>query len=123
MSCKVAFDFVSFITLVALEWSFNSMCVPVPLQITRNSACIVALVTFVRVFTNVLSHHVDFQIPTCNTCKLAQCASVHLFSRVYILVQLQVACSCCLIFTLIAFVQFPPNVLLDMHFEVGSLVA
>ena len=67
MSCKVAFDFVSFITLVALEWSLNSMCLHVLLQITRNRARIVALFTFVRLFSNMLSHHVDFQFTTCNT--------------------------------------------------------
>ena len=89
MFSKVAFDFVSFITLVALEWSLNSVRLHVLLQITRKSARILALVTFVRFFTNVLSHRVNFQTATCN----------------------------CLIFTLIAFVNFLPSVLLDMRFE------
>ena len=40
-----------------------------------------------------------------------------------LLVLLQVACICCLIFTLIAMVQVCPGVPLDMRFEVGSLVA
>ena len=36
--------------------------------------------------------------------------------------RLQGACICCLIFTLITIVQFPPSVRLDVPFEVGRII-
>ena len=55
---KVAFKFVSFITLVALEWSRLSVFHAVFLQITRSSASVDALGTFVRLLSCVIHHYV-----------------------------------------------------------------
>ena len=53
--------FERFITLVALEWSLPRVRPHVPLQSTRLIASIVALVTFERLLSCVLPHHVNFQ--------------------------------------------------------------
>ena len=82
MSCEVLLMLERFITLLALEWFFPSMLPHVALQNTRSSASVVALVTFERLFFEVLSHHVNFQIAKLNARILAHCASVWLFTRV-----------------------------------------
>ena len=83
--------FERFITAVALERFFPSVPPHVFLQSARRNTTIVALVTFERLFSGVLSHHVNFQITRFNARKLACCASVWLFTRVRLLVPLQVA--------------------------------
>ena len=50
--------FESLLALVALEWFFPSVLPRVFLQLVRSSTSIVALVTFERLFTGVLSHNV-----------------------------------------------------------------
>ena len=114
---------VSLVALFALEWSLPSVLPHVPLQMTRSSASVVALVTFERLLSCVLPHHVNFQFRSFNARIITKCAPVRLFTRVGLLVHLQVACLCCFIFTLIAMVIFFLSVLLDMRFEVNSLVA
>ena len=104
MFFKISLFFVSLAALFALEWSLPCVFLHVALQMTRRSASIVALVTFERLFSCVLSHRVKFQPCSCNAWILAACASVRLFSRVRPLVPLQAACLCCFIFTLIALV-------------------
>ena len=123
MACEASLLFERFITAVALEWFFPGVLPHVSLQSIRSSASIVALATFKRLFFRVLPHDVNFQIPSLNARVLACCASVWLFTRVRLLVPLQVACFCCFIFTLIAMIQLFPSVLLDMPFEVASPVA
>ena len=115
--------FERFITLVALEWFFPSVLPHVFLQLIRSSASVVALVTFERLLSCVLPHHVNFQFPSSNARIIARCAPVRLFARVRLLVPLQRACFCCFVITLIAIIQFSPGVLLDMPFEGGSSVA
>ena len=66
MYCKISFLLVSFAALVALEGSLPSVLPHVLLQITRSSASIVALVTFERLFSGVLSHYVNFQLNSLN---------------------------------------------------------
>ena len=90
MSCEAPFFFESLIALVALEWSLHSMLPHVPLKITRSRASVVALITFERLFSCVL-HHVNFQFRSFNARILAHCASMWLFTRVRLLVLLQVA--------------------------------
>ena len=53
--------FESLLALVALEWFFPSVLLHVFLQSIRSSASVVALITFERLFSGVLSHHVNFQ--------------------------------------------------------------
>ena len=57
---------VSLAALVALEWSLPRVRPHVLLQSTRSSASIVALVTFERLLSCVLHHHVNFQINSLN---------------------------------------------------------
>ena len=123
MFCKISFIWVSLVALVALEWPLPSVLPHVPLQITRRSTSIVALVTFERLFACVLQHHVDFQMNSWNAGILTCCASVWLFTRVCPLVRHKVAWLGSLIFTLIAMMQIFPGVRLDMQFEAGRLVA
>ena len=94
----------------------------VPLQIARSSASVGALVTFERLFSDVLPH-VIFQVFSSNARILAYFASVWLFTRVRHLVSLQMACFCCFVFTLIAMVYVFPGVLLDMPLEGGMITA
>ena len=82
---------VSLIALITLEQSLHSVYSHVLLQSIRSSASIVTLVTFERLFSRVLSHRVNFQFYSGNARVLARCASVWLFSRVRLLVPLQVA--------------------------------
>ena len=82
---------VSLVALIALEWSLPSVLPHVLLQKARSSASVVALVTFERLFSGVLPHHVNFQITSSIARILACCASVWLFTRVRLLVPLQVA--------------------------------
>ena len=98
------FPFKSVIALVALEWSFPSVRPHVCLQMIRSSASVVALVAFERSLSCVHPHHVNFQIKRSNARIIAQCAPVWLFTRVRLLVILQVGCICCLVFALIAMV-------------------
>ena len=71
MIYKISLFSVSLAALVALEWSFPSVRPHVRLQITRSSASIVALVTFERLLSCVLPHHVNFQLRSCNARKIA----------------------------------------------------
>ena len=57
---------VSLVALIALEWSLPSVLPHVLLQITRSSESKVALVTFERLFSGVLSHYVNFQMNRLN---------------------------------------------------------
>ena len=123
MFCEGLFPFESFFALVTIEWSFWSVFPHMSLQSIRISTSVVTLVTFERLFSRVLSHCVKFQFCNCNAWILAACASVWLFTRVRLLVPLQVAWFCCFVFTLVAIVKFLPNVLLNMRFEGGRLVA
>ena len=91
MFCKTSLVCVSFVALVALERLFSSVRPHVALQMTRSSASVVALVTLVWLFSCVLTHHVRFQIASCNAGILAHCASVRLFPRVGPFVLLQSA--------------------------------
>ena len=91
MLCEAALLVESFATLIALERLLPSVRSHVTLQITRRSASVVALVTFVWLFSCVLFHHVHFQIASRNAGKLTHCASVRLFSRVGPFVPLQSA--------------------------------
>ena len=95
MSDKIFFMFVSLAALVALELSLP--CVRLYMLLQIRNASIVALITFERFFTGVLSHDVGFQITSLNARKLACCASVWLFSRVRLLVPLQVASTNCFV--------------------------
>ena len=91
MFSKIALLLVSLAALVALEWSFPSVRPHVPLQITSCSASVVALVTFERLLSCVLPHHVNFQMNSSIARIIACCAPVWLFTRVRLLVSLQVA--------------------------------
>ena len=91
MSCEMRIRFVSFLALVALEWSRHHVRSRVGFQIARLDASKVALVTFERPLSCVLLHHVIFQMTSCNARKLAHCASLWLFTRVCLLVLLQAA--------------------------------
>ena len=63
---KILLLFVSFVALVAVEWPLHGMRPHVALQITSCSTSIVALVTFERLLSCVLPHHVNFQITSCD---------------------------------------------------------
>ena len=89
MSCEAPLRFVSFLALVALEWSLHHVCSHVIVQIARLDESKTALVTFERLFSGVLLHHVIFQLTSCDARKLAYCASLWLFTRVHLLVHLQ----------------------------------
>ena len=122
MFYKILLLFVGFAALVALKWSFPSVRPHVPLQITSCSASVVALVTFERLLSCVLHHHVNFQTNSLNARIITRCAPVCLFTRVRLLVRLQVACLCCFVFTLIAVVLIFTSVPLDVLFKVGGMV-
>ena len=87
MFCEVSFPCESFKALAALEWSLPSVRLHVPLQMTRTGASRAALVTFEW----LLHPHVNFQMTSCDAGIVACCASVWLFSRVRLLVPLQIA--------------------------------
>ena len=61
MFYKILLMFVGFAALVALESSLPRVRPHVPLQSIRSSAIIVALVTFERLLSCVLPHHMNFQ--------------------------------------------------------------
>ena len=90
MSCEFLLRFVSFLALVALEWSRHHVRSRVGFQMARLGGCVVALITFERPFSCVLPHHVKFQVTSCDARKLARCASLWFFTRVRRLVPLQV---------------------------------
>ena len=87
---KILLIFVSSAAFVALEWSLPSVLSHVLLQFRGSSASEIALVTLERLFSCVL-HHVNFQFRSFNARILAHCASMWLFTRVRLLVLLQVA--------------------------------
>ena len=120
---EVVLPFESFFALVALEWSFHSMCLRVALQMNRLSASVIALVTFEWFLSCVHPHHVNFQTTRFNARIIARCAPLWFFTRVSLVVLNQVTRCYGFIFTLIASESFFPGVLLDMRFEVGSLFA
>ena len=91
MACEVPLLLEIFITSVALEWFFPSVLPYVFLQSVRSSASVVALVTCERLFSCVLSHDVKLQLSSSNTRVLACRTPVWLFTRVSLLVRLQVA--------------------------------
>ena len=91
MFCEVFFVFVSFVAFGAPERLLPSVRNHVFLHLTRRSAIVVALVTLVWLFSCMLTHHVNFQLISCDAGKLAHCASVRLFARVGPLVLLQIA--------------------------------
>ena len=80
--CEIVLLCISFVALVALERLLLSVRSHVFLQVTRRGASVVALVTFVWLFSCVVPHHVIFQLICLNAGKLAHCASVRLFPRV-----------------------------------------
>ena len=88
MSCEFPLRFVSFLALVALEWSRHHVRSHVGFQMARVGGSIVALVTSEWPFSCMLLHHVNFQMTSCNARILAHCASVWLFTRVCLLVSL-----------------------------------
>ena len=82
---------VSFAALVALERFQPGVRSHVPLQMTRISGSLIALVTFELLFSCMHPHHVLFQFTSSNAGKLARCASVRLLTRVGSFVPLQIA--------------------------------
>ena len=91
MPCQIRIRFVSFLALVALEWSLHHVRSHVGFQMARLGGCIVALVTLERLLSCVHPHHVSFQMGSCDARILARCASLWLFTRVRLLVRLQAA--------------------------------
>ena len=71
--------FESCTALVAVERSQSIVLSHVLLQITRRSASIIALIAFVRFFSCMVPHHVEFQLGGSNAGKLANSASVRFF--------------------------------------------
>ena len=91
MACETLLMFKKFIASVALERFLPSVLPRVLVQITNRGTSIVALVTFERLLSCVFHHHVNFQSASFNARIIARCASVWLFTRVRLLVALQVA--------------------------------
>ena len=91
MLCAQVLSCVSFAAFVALERSLPRVRPHVAPQLTRSCRSVVALVTLERLFSCVVPHHVHFQLISCNTGKLASCASVRLFPRVGSFVILKIA--------------------------------
>ena len=91
MACEALLMFERFTTLAALEWFFPSVLLHVFLQSIRSSASIAALVTFEWLFSGVLSHNMNFQNGSPDARIIARCTSLWLFTRVRLLVRLQVA--------------------------------
>ena len=58
--------FVGIAAMVALEWSLPGVLPHVALQSIRSGASIVALITFERLLSCVLHHHVSFQTARLN---------------------------------------------------------
>ena len=116
-SCEAPLRFVSYLALVALEWSLHHVSSHVGFQITRLGGSKVALDTFERSFSCVPLHHMNFHINFPDTRIFAYCASLWLFTRVCRLVRLQVSWFCQFGFTLNAVVQFFPCVLPLMHLQ------
>ena len=91
MFCEIYLVLVRFAAFVAPERLFSTVRPHVPLQVTRRSAYVVALVTLERLFSCVVPHYVLFQFTSCNAGKLARFAYVRLFIRVGSFVALQMA--------------------------------
>ena len=62
MFCEAFFAFVSFATMVALIRLYPCVRPHVVLQGTRRGARVVALVTLEGLFSQMLPHHVNFQL-------------------------------------------------------------
>ena len=73
MFCERRLFLVSLVALVALERLFPAVHHHVALQLNRRDASVVALVTFVWLFSCMLPHHVIFQMTSSNAGKLAHC--------------------------------------------------
>ena len=91
MLCQAVLMLEGFVAFIALERFFACVGLHVALQNASCNASIVALVTFEWLFPCVVPHHVVFQMTSCDTGKLAHCASVGLFPRVGPFVILQIA--------------------------------
>ena len=91
VSCEIFLLFVGFAAFVARERPLPRVRSHVALQTTRLSTGVVALVTLEWLFSCVHLHHVNFQLTSCNTRKLAHCASVRPLPRVGSFVLLQIA--------------------------------
>ena len=91
MFCKILLTGKNLAALVAFEWSLTIVRPRVTLQITRLSGCVVALVTLERLLFCMLRHNVAFQVTSCDARILARFASLWLFTRVPLLVPLQLA--------------------------------
>ena len=61
MFCELLFVLVSFTALVALERLLPCVRLHVVLQVTRRGARVVALVTLEGIFSQMLTHHMNFQ--------------------------------------------------------------
>ena len=59
------------VALVTLEWLLSTMCPHVSFQIARGNANISAPVTLVWLFSCMLNPHASFQITSCDAGKLA----------------------------------------------------
>ena len=117
MACEILLMLERFIASVALERFLPSVLSRVLVQITRRGTSIIALVTFERLLSCMISHHVTFQCSSCDARIVAHRASVRLFSSVRLLVLIQAGYIYCFIFTLIAMMPLFPGVLLDVPFE------
>ena len=89
MLCELTLLPVRFAASIAPERLLSTVRHRVALQITGRCASVIALVTLVWLFSCVVPHCVIFQMTSCNTGKLAHCASVGLFPRVGSFVLLQ----------------------------------
>ena len=76
MPCEFPLRFVSFLALVALEWSRHHVRSHVAFQIARVGRNKVALVTFERSLSCVHHHNMEFQITICDARILTRCASL-----------------------------------------------
>ena len=85
MFCKIFLSGVNLAALIALEWSLPSVHPRMPLQITRLSGCIVALVTLERFLLCMLPRYMEFQLASSDARILARGASLWLFTGVRLL--------------------------------------
>ena len=91
MFCETRLRFVSFLALVALEWSRHHVRRHVGFQYVRSSGSKVALVTFERSFSCMLPHHVLFQLTSCDARIFARYAPLRLCTNVNLIMRPQVA--------------------------------
>ena len=90
-SCEAPLRFVSYLALVALEWSLHHVSSHVGFQMTRLGGSKVALTTFEQSFSCVPLHRMNFQLTSPDTRILAPCAPLWLFTRMRLFVQLKLA--------------------------------